>query len=412
MNRNASFVRKIVYISVMAVLLLPLAYLSLPATIDRDGGKLDQLRREYNLSQSTLGEVDPTSETMKLATLGMRGVATTILWQQANEHKKKENWDAFATVLRQISKLQPHFIKVWIFQAWNQSYNVSVEFDDYRYRYHWVKKGINYLIEGTRYNQRNVRLQGELGRVFGHKIGRSDEKLQFRRLFRDDHDFHDDLPIDPDDPNVEVRDYEQKIDNWLVAREFCVRAIRLARSPRGDKDLGASPVLFYSEPAMKRMSYAETIVKEGYFEEAALDAWRDSGLEWTAYGDLLIPTSLPGIRISLGELDTTEQKIKEKSEELERLLSRLDDDIREAIRQEKYDALSDEERKAIDTPEDERTDEQRGIAAQVEGKLEVTYSEIFDRAPDDLEQEAAELIVQQEDLLLRATVHSQLSEQL
>ena len=403
MTRNASFVRKIIYISVMAVLLLPLSYLSQPSGADAEkyrGGKLDQLRRSYDLSQSSLGEVDPTSETMKLATLGMRGVATTILWQQANEHKKKENWDAFALVLRQISKLQPHFIKVWIFQSWNQSYNVSVEFDNYRYRYHWVKKGINYLIEGTRYNQRNVRLQGELGRVFGHKIGRSDERRQFRRMFRVDRDFHDDLPINPDDPDVEVRDYEQKIDNWLVAREFHLRAIRIAESPRGGKDLGASPVLFYSEPIMKRMKYAETIIEEGYFGEPARKAWEKSGDEWVEYGNRTIPTSTPGIRIELLGLDRINERIAEIDSELERILAE-DVDIREEIRAEKIAALPDDLRQAFELPKDERNLEQNALAAQAEKNIEVSHAEMLERAPEELKKDAARLVVQLDDLMSR-----------
>ena len=407
MTRNASFIRKIIYISVMGVLLLPLSYLSQPSGVNvqkHKGGKLDQLRREYGLSQSSLGEVDPTSETMKLATLGMRGVATTILWHQANEHKKKENWDAFATVLRQISKLQPHFIKVWIFQAWNQSYNVSVEFDDYRYRYHWVKKGISYLIEGTRYNQNAVKLQGELGRVFGHKIGRSDERQQFRRMFREDHDFHAELPINPDDPNVEVRDYEQKIDNWLVGREFCLRAIRTAESPRGSKEWGASPVLFYSEPVMRRMSYAESIVGEGYFGDLAREAWVKSGREWEDYGNRSIRTSQPGLRIQLLGLPTLDKRIAEIDDQLEDIavkVEELESDLAETIRQEKIEALSDVQREAYEADEEDRTQEQKMIAEQVEKRLEVTPVEIVARAPEEIKKDAARLLVQREDLLAR-----------
>jgi len=406
MTRNASFVRKIVYISVMAVLLIPLSYLSQPSGLDASkhpGGKLDQMRRQNNLSQSSLGEVDPTSETMKLATLGMRGVATTILWQQAHEHKKKENWDAFAAVLRQISKLQPHFIQVWIFQAWNQSYNVSVEFDNYEHRYHWVKKGIHYLIEGTRYNQRDVRLQWQLGWVFGHKIGRSDERRQFRRLFKEDTDFHEELPLDYNDPQVTVRDFQGKIDNWLVAREFFERAIRIAESPGGSKKWGQSPVLFYSEPTMQRMNYAETILEEGYFGPQANLAWKKSGEEWHEYGNRQIPTSVPAIQIRLNGLDETNARIDEIKRQLDELLAQLDKDLREVIRQEKYDELTEEERAAYETPEEQRTNEQAALAAAVERKLEVSYDEILERAPQDVKEEGARLTIQLSDLQRRAS---------
>ena len=90
------------------------------------------MRASYGLSQAELGEIDPASETMKMATLGLRGVATNLLWTKANRYKKTESWDKLSATLNQIAKLQPNYITVWEFQAHNLSYNVSAEFDDYR----------------------------------------------------------------------------------------------------------------------------------------------------------------------------------------------------------------------------------------------------------------------------------------
>ena len=140
------------------------------------GGKLAQLRDEYGLSQADLGEIDPTSEALKLATLGMRGPAANIMWQKANEYKKTEDWMAFSAALEQIIRLQPNFINVWRFQAWNLSYNISVEFDDYHDRYYWVMKGINFIIGGTRYNKNEPRLLYDVGWFIAQKIGRADEQ--------------------------------------------------------------------------------------------------------------------------------------------------------------------------------------------------------------------------------------------
>src|SRR5688500_16906643 len=223
MSRNASFIRKISYIAAIALLLIPLAALSQPATTsksgDTPGGKLAQLRKEHNLAQAELGEIDPASETMKLATLGLRGVAVNILWKYADHYKKTEDWDALNATVQQIIRLQPNFLEVWDFQAHNLSYNVSVEFDDYRYRYYWVKEGMKCLIEGTQYNRDEPGLLNQVGWFTGQKFGRSDEQKQFRRLFREDKDFHKVYR----DQGVEV-DQEQAIgpdgkpDNWLVAR--------------------------------------------------------------------------------------------------------------------------------------------------------------------------------------------------
>ena len=125
------------------------------------------------LSQCKLGQIDPTSETIKLATFGLRGVAALVLWEKANDYKMKEDWTNFTATLNQIVKLQPHFISVWIHQAWNMSYNMSVEFDDYRERYRCVIKGINFLKQGIEYNKTEPRLNWETGWVISQKIGRS-----------------------------------------------------------------------------------------------------------------------------------------------------------------------------------------------------------------------------------------------
>ena len=146
---NRAFTRKIIYITLIAGLLIPLSYVARPASVEpQSGGHIANLRYEFRLSQGQMTEVDPASETMKLASLGMRGVAVNLLWMQATEYKKKHNWDGVESTLNALVKIQPNFIKVWEFQAHNMSYNISREFDDYEFRYRWVKKGISFLTKG------------------------------------------------------------------------------------------------------------------------------------------------------------------------------------------------------------------------------------------------------------------------
>ncbi len=118
-----------------------------------------------NLAQVNLGEVDPASETIKLATLGLRGVAVNLLWEKANYYKKIEDWTNLTATLEQLAKLQPNFITFWKFQAWNLTYNVSVEFDDYHDRYYYVRRGIQFLQEGEHYNVRQSATALGLGLV-------------------------------------------------------------------------------------------------------------------------------------------------------------------------------------------------------------------------------------------------------
>ena len=191
-----NFIRKVIYMALMAALLLPLSLLSQPSTVAVEGrpatpgGILARERDEFKLGQGNLGKIDPASETIKLATLGMRGVAANLLWSKAEECKLKEDWTGLSATLEQIANLQPNYISVWRFQAWNLSYNISAEWDDYHDRYYWVIKGIEFLEKGIDYNAHEPRLLTDVGWFSSHKIGKSDERLQYRRLFREDDEFH------------------------------------------------------------------------------------------------------------------------------------------------------------------------------------------------------------------------------
>ena len=194
-NRTSPFIRKIFYIGLIGLLLIPLSFISRPEVTKNgevidSGGRLSQMRRTNKLAQASISEIDPTSEAMKLASMGLRGVAVNILWMQALEHQKNEDYDKFAATLQTLTKVQPNFVKVWEYQGHNLAFNVSMEFDDYEYRYEWVKKGLKFLKSGIAYNTNDHRMTDNLGFFTGTKFGKSDEKLPFRRIFRKDKQFH------------------------------------------------------------------------------------------------------------------------------------------------------------------------------------------------------------------------------
>ena len=306
---NKTLYRKVIYLVAMAACLVPLYGVSAPSFVRPDGersegGWLTRLRDEHELSQANLGEIDPASESMKLATLGFRGVAANLLWGRANEYKKKEQWDNLRATLNQIAKLQPNFISVWQHQAWNLSYNVSVEFDNYEHRYHWVKKGIDFLMEGTRYNRNEPRLLWELGWFFGHKIGRSDETKQFRRKYNTDEDFHSTFA---DKINIEeARNYRGQPDNWLTAHQWFSAAQRLVDLSEAPIQ-GKNPLVFHSDAGKALIRYADAIEEEGVFDEVARIAWQKADGRWKRYGERLIPTSY-GYTIQLESGERQEEK--------------------------------------------------------------------------------------------------------
>ena len=358
MTEHGSFYRKITYLVLIAVLLFPISYLGSPRTTEVDGGRLAQLRADYDLGQSDLGEIDPASETIRLATLGMRGVAVSMLWTKANEYKKKEDWTNFRATLTQLSKLQPYFIKFWQYQAWNLTYNVSVELDDVRDRFHYVKRGIEFLKKGITYNRDSPYLLSELGWFIGNKIGKADEVKEYRRLFKNDPDFHpEDRPLD-------------RRDNWLVSREWYEKSIEAVEnnySLIGKKN----PALFFSDPGRAQINYSEAIEKEGVFGEKARSAWATAEKLWTSFGNLEIKSSL-GPRIQLGRMEEVEEETKQLQEQLNALSPGA---LEQAI-QERKDALTPEQMALLQKPATGLTDEESQQRYQILDDIVVDPSEL------------------------------------
>jgi len=361
----------------IAVLLVPLSALSQPADSASKGGKLARLREQNGLSQANLGEVDPTSETMRLATLGLKNVAVTLLWDRANHYKKVEDWTNLSAVLEQMTKLQPNFYSVWDFQAHNLSYNISVEFDDYHDRYAWVMKGIEFLRQGISYNLREPRLLGRMGWFIGQKVGRADEKKQYRRLFKADDEFHE-----RDRPGRTLPER----DNWLVAREKYRAGQQIADS---GAPLKTTALIFHSEPMMTAINYARALEEDGTFGANARDAWKLAGEEMARFSKREIPTTWD-VPIQLWMREPELARAERLAEELEQLLPGRYKALEEAKRA----ALTDAQREAIDTPPLARTDAQHAAAAAVTGALKVDWALVVREAPPELRGRAKELLRQ------------------
>lgn len=378
MRQNFSFWRKVGYIGVIVLLLFPLFWIGQPATRtatgSNPGGVLARLRAENNLSQAELGEIDPAGESFKLATLGLRGVAANLLWEKSFEYKKREDWDGLSATLNQITKLQPNFITVWEHQSHNLSYNVSMEFDDYRMRYHWVKKGVDFLVEGIRKNRENPRLLHYTGWIIGQKIGRADEHVQFRELFRRDEDFHNSLNADV--PIDKAHGWDGRPDNWLVSQLWYQRAERAVDA--GIPLKGKSPLIFYASDPMSLINYASTIEEEGVLGDTAQQAWYEADQGWSQYGRRAIPTSW-GHNIRLGEYEQVNDDIKR----MEKRLAELAPGVAAQIRQEKIAALDPALRAALDLSEAQLTDENYAQHYDAQKRTEVTHREVAERAPSE-----------------------------
>ncbi|MBN2216082.1 MAG: hypothetical protein JW719_01770 [Pirellulales bacterium] len=361
--RRRSFIRKAVYLVVIFALLFPIYWLGAPSTVDTEtmkgsrGGLLAQKREKNGLEQVYYGKIDPTSETLRLATLGMRGIAVDVLWLKNIEYQKKKDWTNVSATLNQIIKLQPNFIDVWRHQGWNLSYNCSAEFDDYRERYHWVIKGIDFLKLGTTYNQREPRLLRDIASFISRKIGRSDEHKQFRRLFREDDDFNGALP-------------KSERDNWLVGKTWFRKAEDLIDTQKASTR-GMNPIVFRSEAGMCQMNHGAAIEKEGVFGERARRAWQQAAKDWEEFGQYAIPTST-GLIVRLGQLDRLVGERQERFDEI----NKLGQGIHQKLQEERLSQLTDAQRKAMNTPPRERTSEQFALAQEAAALLDIEPQEI------------------------------------
>ncbi|HUY90276.1 MAG TPA: hypothetical protein VMV10_16180 [Pirellulales bacterium] len=383
MNRR-SLIRKLTYLLLIAALLLPLSYFSQPATVATQnepaspGGKLAQLRDRFRLGQANLGEIDPAGETIKLATLGLRGVAANILWDKANESKKKEDWTGLQATLDQLAKLQPNYISVWRFQAWNVSYNISVEWDDYHDRYYWVKEGIKFLIRGARYNTMEPRLIYDTGWFTSQKIGIADEHAQFRRLFREDDD-----PEFPAHAQA-LRPYNRR-DNWLVGQEYFEQAISLV-DDRGASIRTMNPLTYFCQPAMCQINFSNGLEEDGTFEEKAKEAWKEADRRWGDYGNRELPTT-EGLAVRLNDYELLSEKAEKQKEELDALAPGL----RDEIYAEKKAKLAAADREVIDMAPEARSQEEAYRAMGVATRLAVTNQEIAERVKEPAAAKAKEL---------------------
>jgi len=302
---NNKFRTKIIYIVVIVALLVPLFLLGRPASIQKGdegqvnlrGGFLSTLRQEEGNVDADLGKIDPGSNTMKLATFGMRGVALALLWHKSLEYEKKSDWNNVVVTSNQITMLEPRFTTIWDFLGWRLAYNASRDQDDFRERYRWVIRGFEFLEEGTVFNEKAPFLFHKAGWTISQKIGISDEKVQYRQLFRQDDEFHDAHGT----PSLADRD------NWLYGIPWYQKAeelIRLAddafftkkaaglagddqtKDYYGDKKTGIGSierVLFYAHSRMNLIHFANWYELDGSFGERAIENWRNAQNGYPAY---------------------------------------------------------------------------------------------------------------------------------
>lgn len=151
-------------IGVAAVLLAGVFRVEESMNIDRDALGLTRVQ--------PLENAPPVLAFTTVALGGFRGLISNILWIRASDLQDDDKYFEMAQLADWITKLEPHFVQVWLVQAWNMAYNISVKFKDYPDRWRWVERGLELLRdEGLQYNRNETLIYRELAWFFQHKMG-------------------------------------------------------------------------------------------------------------------------------------------------------------------------------------------------------------------------------------------------
>src|SRR5579875_3475638 len=266
--------------------------------------RLTEVKKNNDLGEAAIGQIDTGSFMMKLFLLGgFRGIVADYLWNRAEEYKKEHDWDRLAQTVDMITKLQPHFLSIWTYQSWNLAYNVAVEWDAPEDKYQWIKKGIQFVQEGVNKNRRSPDLVWDTAWYYYHKIGFSDESIILRRLFRDDQDDDFKRYYDPERKQEVVGD-----DNFKLGYGWFSRAVALVDSgatrllggtseniqyvdPSPQRKGRPDDIAFRSMPAHGQTRYAIALEKmstfgiPARFGELAKNEWAAALNEWVKFGD-------------------------------------------------------------------------------------------------------------------------------
>ncbi len=400
MNLETSFKRKVSYITGIVLLLFPLFYLGQPSTSDADGGrggKLAQLRAENYLAQSNLGEIDPVSSTMQLATFGLRPIAVIVLWEKATRFQKMEDYDNVTATVNQISKLQPNFVSIWKFQAHNLAYNISVDFDNYRHRYQWVRRGIDFLMEGTQYNSQDAKLVQEVGAYTGSKIGGSDEKRQFRRLFAEDDPFHqrmEDYGLEMD--SQLVAGVDGKPDNWKVANRWYQKSEDVAKF--SDGGIRGDWLRFYERKPQALIYYAISLEDDGYLDTNAQQAFATAQAGLVELGTLDILSTFTRTTLRLNQGAEFQRKLDNMRGEMDK----LGPGVRQAEKEKRFNELSKPQQEAMNLAPELRTEYHERMIQEANQALFVSEIDIANAMPDGVKDRALALAAEAEAMAIKA----------
>ena len=158
--------KKIILLLLAAVLLFGAGQVQ--KSLNRDRDRLGLTRA------SVLDNAPPLLAFTTVALGGFRGLISNYLWIRSNDLQLDDKFFEAAQLADWITDLEPHFEQVWVFEAWNMAFNISVKFKDPPDRWRWVDQGIGLLRDrALRYNPDAITIYQNLAWFFQFKLGQN-----------------------------------------------------------------------------------------------------------------------------------------------------------------------------------------------------------------------------------------------
>src|SRR5437762_13726719 len=161
-----SRLKKVLLLALAAALLTGVSQVQ--KALNRERDRLDLTRVQL------LENAPPVLAFTTVALGGFRGLISNAIWIRASDLQDEDKFFEMAQLADWITKLEPHFVQVWLVQAWKMAYSSSVKCKDFPDRWRWVSRGLELLRDqGLHYNPDETLIYRELAWFFQHKLGQN-----------------------------------------------------------------------------------------------------------------------------------------------------------------------------------------------------------------------------------------------
>ncbi|MBN1763886.1 MAG: hypothetical protein JW860_01400, partial [Sedimentisphaerales bacterium] len=136
---------------------------------------IHELRKEHQLEIANMLQDKEIAGELRIPPVVLftfRALAIDYLWIRADNLKNDGQYFDALHLARLICTLQPNLSAVWVFQAWNMAYNISVAMPTPQERWNWIIAAIELLRdEGLVLNPTDPAIYEYLAWIFQHKLG-------------------------------------------------------------------------------------------------------------------------------------------------------------------------------------------------------------------------------------------------